>query len=58
VRLGGDDRLHVAAPFGLADLFTLRLRPNPRRPSAGFARVAVGVTRRWPEVRIEGGGKR
>jgi uncharacterized protein len=58
VRLGDDDRLHVAAPIGLADLFTLRLRPNPRRPSAGFDRVAVGVTRRWPEVRVEGGGKR
>jgi hypothetical protein len=58
VRLGDDDRLHVAAPFGLADLFALRLRPNPRRPSAGFDRVAVGVTRRWPEVRVEGGGKR
>jgi hypothetical protein len=58
VRLGNDDRLHVAAPFGLADLFALRLRPNPLRPSAGFDRVAVGVTRRWPEVRVEGGGKR
>jgi hypothetical protein len=53
VRLGDDDRLHVAAPFGLADLFALRLRPNPRRPSAGFDRVAVGVTRRWPEVRVD-----
>jgi uncharacterized protein len=56
VRLGDDDRLHVAAPFGLADLFALRLRPNPRRPSAGFDRVAIGVTRRWPEVRVECGG--
>jgi uncharacterized protein len=44
VRLGDDDRLHVAAPFGLADLFALRLRPSPRRPSAGFDRVAIGVT--------------
>ena len=56
VRLELDDRLHVAAPFGLDDLFALRLRPNPRRPSAGFVRVATAVTRRWPEVRVEKGG--
>jgi hypothetical protein len=31
VRLESDDRLHIEAPFGLADLFALRLRPNPRR---------------------------
>jgi uncharacterized protein len=53
VRLGDDDQLHIEAPFGLADLFALRLRPNPLRPSAGFDRVAVSVTRRWPEVRVE-----
>jgi uncharacterized protein len=53
VRLDDDDRLHVAAPFGLADLFALRLRPNPRRSSAGFARVAVGVKCRWSEVSVE-----
>jgi uncharacterized protein len=56
VRLELGDRLHVAAPFGLADLFELRLRPNPRRPSAGFVRVATAVTRRWPEVRVKEGG--
>src|ERR1700751_5030837 len=48
VRLMGDDRLHIAAPFGLADLFALRLRPNPRPFSANFSQVAAGVTRRWP----------
>jgi uncharacterized protein len=53
-RLMRDDRLHIAAPFGLADLFALRLRPNPRRFSANFSQVAAGVTRRWPEVRVEG----
>ena len=50
VRLEADDRLHVAAPFGLADLFALRLRPNPRRPFGGFDRVAANVLRRWPEA--------
>lgn len=53
VRLESDDRLHVAAPFGLADLFALRLRPNPHRPFGGFDRVAENVLRRWPELRVE-----
>src|SRR6266852_2697170 len=50
VRLEADDRLHIAAPFGLADLFALRLRPNPRRPNGGFDRAAASVVRRWPEI--------
>jgi hypothetical protein len=53
VRLEADGRLHVAAPFGLADLFALRLRPNPQRPFDGFDRVAANVLRRWPELRVE-----
>ena len=54
VRLKRDDRLHIAAPFGLAHLFALRLRPNPRRFSVNFSQVAAAVTRRWPEVTVEG----
>src|SRR5690348_2717549 len=50
VRLEPDDRFHIEAPFGLADLFALRLRPNPRRMTVGFARTAADVRRRWPEV--------
>src|SRR5258708_28718240 len=46
VRLEADDGLHIEAPFGLADLFALRLRPNPRRPSRGFDRTAASVLRR------------
>jgi len=53
VRLDPGDRLHVQAPFGLADIFALRLRPNPLRPFGNFARVAAGVTARWPEVSVE-----
>jgi hypothetical protein len=53
VRLESDDRLYIEAPFGLADLFTLRLRPNPRRKTVGFARTAADVRRRWPEVVVE-----
>src|SRR5580700_5920965 len=53
VRLESDDRFHIEAPFGLADLFALRLRPNPRRKTVGFARTAADVRRRWPEVVVE-----
>ena len=53
VRLEADDQLSVFAPFGLEDLFALRLRPNPLRPSAGFARAAASVLARWPEVLVE-----
>ena len=53
VRLEAGDRMHIEAPFGLADLFGLRLRPNPSRPFAGFDRVAAGVLRRWPELTVE-----
>src|SRR5580693_3616731 len=35
VRLESDDRLYIVAPFGLADLFARRLRPNPRRRTVG-----------------------
>src|ERR1700758_4251207 len=41
VRLESDDRLHIEAPFGLADLFALRLRPNPRRKTVGFVRALL-----------------
>jgi hypothetical protein len=56
VRLESDDRLDIVAPFGLADLFALRLRPNPRRKTVGFPRTAADVRRRWPEVIIEDHG--
>jgi hypothetical protein len=53
VRLEPDDRLHIEAPFGLTDLFALRLCPNPRRETVGLARTAADVRRRWPEVVVE-----
>ena len=53
VRLETDDRLHIVAPFGLGDLFALRLRPNPRRKTVGFVRTCADVRRRWPEVVVE-----
>jgi hypothetical protein len=57
IRLDAGDRLHIVAPFGLGDLFAMRLRPNPRRPFGGFDRVAAGVVRRWPEVAVEPHGQ-
>jgi hypothetical protein len=50
VRLESDDRLHIEAPFGLADLFALRLVPNPYRKTVGFDRASADVRRRWPEL--------
>jgi len=52
VRLEPDDSLSVAAPFGLDDLFALRLAPNPIRKTNGFARTAASATARWPELVI------
>lgn len=52
VRLMDNDSLALVAPFGLEDLFAMRLRPNPNRPTAGFARTAASVAARWPEVTV------
>jgi hypothetical protein len=49
-----DDSLTVIAPFGLEDLFAMRLRRNPTRASANFERVAQGAKARWPELEILG----
>ena len=52
-RLEADGRLSIFAPFGLGDLFDLRLRPNPRRLfDQSFNRIAGGMTSRWPELRV------
>jgi hypothetical protein len=53
VRLESDDRLQIEAPFGLADLFALRLQPNPRLRAIHFARTSADVRRRWPELVID-----
>jgi hypothetical protein len=56
VRLQPDGEIDVAAPFGLEDLFAMRLRPNPRRPVSAdnFARAAASARARWPEATVEG----
>jgi hypothetical protein len=54
VRLEPDDSLTISAPFGLTDLFTMRLRKNPTRhiTDAAFARVTGSAAARWPEVEV------
>ena len=54
VRLLPDDELRIEAPFGLADLFALRLRPNRvRTVITGYERIAAAAKARWPEVDVE-----
>ncbi len=55
VRLEPHDTISIAAPFGLEDVFALRLRPNPDRPLAnGWSRTVESARARWPEVTVEG----
>jgi uncharacterized protein len=51
VRLEDDDRLDVAAPFGLEDLFSMVIRPNYALENAvGHMRKARRAQAIWPEV--------
>jgi uncharacterized protein len=55
VRLLPDDGLQVIAPLGLADLFDMILRRNPRRVSVEeYQRryISKAVSQRWPRVKI------
>jgi len=52
VSLEADDRLMICAPFGLQDLFALRMRQNPYRRSPNFDRIAEGALARWPELEV------
>lgn len=53
VRLEDDGSISVAAPFGLADVFGLVVRPNLLRPPAkGWERATASVLARWPELRV------
>jgi hypothetical protein len=55
VRLEKDGTMTIVAPFGLEDLFAMRLRPNPVRPIGEFARKVAPLRNRWPELAIEDG---
>ena len=54
VRLDAEDRLLIEAPFGLADLFAMKLQPNRERPViASYERIAASAKARWPEIVVE-----
>ena len=55
VRLEADDAISVAAPFGLQDVFSMTLRPNPHRPLArGWDKAVASARARWPELTVIG----
>jgi hypothetical protein len=53
VRLEADDTISIASPFGLEDVFSMTLRPNPNRPLAkGWDKAVAGTRARWPELTL------
>lgn len=53
VRLEDDDRITIAAPFGLEDVFNLTIRPTPDRPVAkDWDRIVQKAKARWPELTV------
>jgi hypothetical protein len=53
VRLEADGRLSLAAPFGLADIFAMRLVPNPVLDNAStYMDKALRMKAAWPELEI------
>jgi hypothetical protein len=53
VRLEADGAISVAAPFGLEDVFSMTLRPNPVRPLArGWDKAVASARARWPELSV------
>jgi len=58
VRLEEDGSLTIAAPFGLEDVFAMRLRANPALGiSPDWDAVVASVRNRWPEVTVEVAGR-
>lgn len=57
VRLEADDSISIAAPFGLEDVLSMTLRPNPDRPLArGWDKVVASARARWPELTVNAPG--
>jgi hypothetical protein len=56
-RIEAQGEMTLVAPFGLEDLFAMRIRPNPGRVSKAFAAMAEKARARWPEVTVEGQGR-
>lgn len=50
----GAEGLEVLAPFGFADLFAMRMRPNPRQaPRHVYEEKALRWRARWPDLVVE-----
>jgi uncharacterized protein len=55
VRLEPDGKLDIAAPFGLEDVFAMRMRANPGRgQTPNRIAKAAAAQARWPEIVFEG----
>ena len=55
VRLLANDELYIVAPCGLADLFGMVLRRNPRRVTREMFHQrlqAKRITEKWPRVQV------
>jgi hypothetical protein len=52
VHLEPDGRMAIVAPFGLDDVFAMRIRPNPRRRVSGLSRIIDKARTRWPEIEV------
>jgi hypothetical protein len=53
VRLMPDDRLDIYAPFGLADIFNMIIRPNYALPNkATHEKKAARARAVWPELKV------
>jgi hypothetical protein len=52
VRLDARDAMTILAPFGLDDLFAMRIRRNPNRHSPNFGKIAERAQARWPELEV------
>lgn len=51
--LDGEDNLSIVAPYGLADVFDMVLRPNPTRGRAkGWDAIIAKLQGRWPELTV------
>ena len=54
VRLEPDGTLNILAPFGLEDLFSLRIRPNRSLPNkASYEDKTKRLVETWPELVVE-----
>lgn len=53
VRLEADGEITILAPFGLEDVFAMRIGPNPTRPAHTLAKIVAALRARWPEITTE-----